>query len=159
MMEVVYIAASYRLPIVMVIVNRALSGPINIHCDHSDAMLARDSGWIQMFSENAQEAYDNMVQAFRIAEHPQVLTACAVNLNGFILSHTAEAVKLLNPEAVREFTGQYKPESSLLDPEHPCSMGSLFLTDNYFEIRAAGLDTTPHHIRSAWIGSVTGPHT
>jgi pyruvate ferredoxin oxidoreductase alpha subunit len=135
MIEIVYIASSYRLPIVMAIVNRALSGPINIHCDHSDAMLARDSGWIQLWSENSQEAYDNTIQAFRIAEHPDVLTPCAVNLDGFILSHTAESVDILDDQDVRDFVGQYQADRYLLDTEHPYSMGALFLTDNYFEIR------------------------
>ena len=135
MIEIVYIAASYRLPIVMALVNRALSGPINIHCDHSDAMLARDSGWIQLWSESSQEAYDNAIQAFRIAEHPDVLTPCAVNLDGFILSHTAETTDILPDEDVKRFVGQYKPDTYLLDLKHPYSIGALFLTDNYFEIR------------------------
>ena len=135
MVEIVYIAASYRLPIVMALVNRALSGPINIHCDHSDAMLARDSGWIQLWSENSQEAYDNAIQAFRIAEHPDVLTPCAVNLDGFILSHTAETTDILPDDDVKTFVGPYQPDTYLLDLEHPYSIGALFLTDNYFEVR------------------------
>jgi len=135
MIEVVYIASAYRLPIVMPVVNRALSGPINIHCDHSDAMLARDCGWIQLWSENAQEAYDNTIQAFRIAEHPDVLTPVMANLDGFILSHTAETVDILEPEEVRRFVGTYEPAVSLLDTEHPYTVGALFLTDNYFECR------------------------
>jgi len=135
MVEICYIAAAYRLPIVMPLINRALSGPINIHCDHSDAMLARDSGWIQLWCENAQEAYDNTLQAFRIAEHPDVLTPAIVNLDGFILSHTAETVDILDDEPVKAFIGGYTPERSLLDTDHPYSIGALFLPDNYFEIR------------------------
>jgi len=135
MVEVCYIAASYRLPIVMPLVNRALSGPINIHCDHSDAMLARDTGWIQLWSENAQEAYDNTLMAFRIAEHPDVLNPTIINLDGFILSHTAEVVDILDDETARSFVGQYKPERMLLDTDHPYSIGALFLTDNYYEAR------------------------
>jgi pyruvate ferredoxin oxidoreductase alpha subunit len=135
MIEVVYIAAAYRLPIVMPVVNRALSGPINIHCDHSDAMLMRDSGWMQLWSENAQEAYDNTIMAFRIAEHPDVLTPCSINLDGFILSHTAETLDILEDQDVRDFVGTYTPERALLQTDNPYSMGALFLTDNYFECR------------------------
>ena len=135
MIEIAYIAAAYRLPIVMPVVNRALSGPINIHCDHSDAMLARDSGWIQIFSENAQEAYDNTLQAIRIAEHPDVLTPVMVNLDGFILSHTAETLDVVDDDAVRAFVGTYRPDRTLLDVEAPYTLGALFLTDNYYECR------------------------
>ena len=135
MIEICYIASSYRLPIVMPLVNRALSGPINIHCDHSDAMLARDSGWIQLWSENAQEAYDNTLQAIRIAEHPDVLTPVIVNLDGFILSHTAETMDVIDDEAAKAFAGTYTAERSLLDTDNPYSIGALFLTDNYYECR------------------------
>ena len=83
MQEVLYIASGLRLPIVMANVNRALSAPINIHCDHSDSMGARDSGWIQLYSENAQEAYDNVLQAVRIAEHHDVRLPVMVNMDGF----------------------------------------------------------------------------
>jgi len=135
MVEVCYIAAAFRLPIVMPLVNRALSGPINIHCDHSDAMLARDTGWIQLWSENSQEAYDNTLMAFRIAEHPDVLTPVIVNLDGFIISHTGEVVDILKDEPARAFVGSYKPARSLLDTDHPYSVGALFLPDNYYEAR------------------------
>jgi pyruvate ferredoxin oxidoreductase alpha subunit len=135
MIEICYIASAYRLPIVMPVVNRALSGPINIHCDHSDAMLARDSGWIQIWSENAQEAYDNTLQAIRIAEHPDVLTPAMINLDGFILSHTAETLDVIDDDAAREFVGTYKADRSLLDTDNPYSMGALFLTDSYYECR------------------------
>jgi len=135
MVEICYIAAATRLPIVMCVINRALSAPINIHCDHSDAMLARDSGWIQLWSENSQEAYDNTIQAVRIAEHPDVLTPVMVNLDGFILSHTAETLDILDDHAVRDFVGTYKPQRSLLDTDNPYTFGALFLTDNYFEAK------------------------
>jgi len=135
MIEICYIASAYRLPIVMPLINRALSGPINIHCDHSDAMLARDSGWIQLWSENAQEAYDNTLQAMRIAEHPDVLTPTIVNLDGFILSHTAETLDILDDEPARAFIGTYEPERYLLDTDNPYSIGALFLPDNYYEAR------------------------
>ena len=109
MWEIVYIAAGMRLPIVMPVVNRALSGPLNIHCDHSDTMGARDSGWIQLFSENAQEAYDNAVQAPRIAENPDVKLPVMVTMDGFIISHAMEVMEILEDEKVREFIGKYVP--------------------------------------------------
>lgn len=133
MWEIVYIAASLRLPIVMGEVNRALSGPINIHCDHSDTMGCRDSGWIQIFSENSQEAYDNVIQAFRIAEHPDVLLPTMATLDGFIISHTTEGVELLEEDVVKKFVGEYKPDRYLLDVDNPYTMGPLDLQNYYFE--------------------------
>ena len=135
MWEMLYIAASYRLPLVMPVVNRALSAPINIHCDHSDSMGARDSGWIQLFSEDSQEAYDNTVQAFRIAEHQDVRTPVMVTLDGFIISHTMEVVELLEDEAVKGFVGQFAPVRPLLDVDNPYTIGPLHLPDHYFETR------------------------
>jgi len=133
MWEVVYIAASCRLPIVMPEVNRALSGPINIHCDHSDTMGCRDSGWIQLYAENAQEVYDNTLQAFRIAEHPEVLLPVMVPFDGFVISHTNEPVALLSDDDAASFVGEYKPLRSLLDVDHPMTIGPLDLPDWYFE--------------------------
>ena len=133
MWEVLYIAASYRLPIAMSVVNRALSGPINIHCDHSDSMGARDSGWIQLYSENCQEIYDNLIQAIKIGEHKNVLLPVMVCFDGFIISHGTERVELLEDEQVRDFVGDFKIEHSLLDLEHPVTYGPLDLFDYYFE--------------------------
>lgn len=133
MWEVLYIASGTRLPIVMPVVNRALSGPINIHCDHSDAMGARDSGWIQLYAENAQEAYDNAIQAIRISEHKDVLLPTMVNLDGFITSHAVESLEILADEDVKEFVGEYEPENYLLNSEHPIAIGPLDLQDFYFE--------------------------
>jgi len=133
MWELVYIAASYRLPIVMPVVNRALSGPINIHCDHSDSMGARDSGWVQIFSENIQEAYDNTIQAVRIAEHANLLLPVIVTLDGFIISHAMEQFEILDDDTVQKFVGEYKPEYSLLDAKHPITYGPLQLFDYYME--------------------------
>ena len=133
MWEVVYIAASTRLPIVMPVVNRALSGPINIHCDHSDTMGTRDSGWIQIYSENAQEAYDNTIQAIRIAEDKDVLLPVMVTLDGFIISHATENVELHESKKVKEFIGEYKPKDYLLDIKHPFTAGAFDLYDYYFE--------------------------
>jgi len=135
MWEVLYVAASCRRPIVMPTVNRALSAPINIHCDHSDTMGARDTGWIQIYSENAQEAYDNVIQAFRIAEHKDVQLPVMVTLDGFILSHTVEALEILDRDTVQEFVGEYKPERTLLDVENPYTIGPLALPNYYYEVK------------------------
>ncbi|WP_027339737.1 pyruvate ferredoxin oxidoreductase [Halonatronum saccharophilum] len=133
MWEVLYIASGTRLPIVMPVVNRALSGPINIHCDHSDAMGARDSGWIQLYAENAQEAYDNAIQALRISEHKDVMLPTMVNLDGFITSHAVESLEILADSDVKEFIGEYKAEHHLLDSKNPIAVGPLDLQDFYFE--------------------------
>ena len=133
MHEVVYIAASSRLPIVMPVVNRALSGPINIHCDHSDAMAERDSGWIQFYVENNQEAYDLTILAVKLAEDESVRLPVMVNLDGFIISHGVEPVELLPDEVVKEFVGEIKQVYPLLDTDHPVTYGPLDLYDYYFE--------------------------
>lgn len=133
MWEIVYIAASNRLPIVMPVVNRALSGPINIHCDHSDTMGGRDTGWVQLFSENTQEIYDNVIQAVRIGEHMDVRLPVIATLDGFILSHTQEVLEMLSNEEVRKFIGEYKAHYPLLDVNNPVTYGPLDLQDYYFE--------------------------
>ncbi len=137
MWEILFIASGLRLPIVMPVVNRALSAPINIHCDHSDAMGARDSGWIQLWSENAQEAYDNTIQAFRIAEHMDVRLPVMVCYDGFIISHSIERIEYLDDEVVKNFVGEYQPLYPLLDVEKPKSYGPLILPDLYMEVRRA----------------------
>ena len=113
MWEELYVAASNRLPIALALVNRALSGPININADHSDSMGARDSGWIQIYSENNQEAYDNFVQAFRIAEHKDVQLPIMICQDGFITSHAVENINLLEDEEVKNFVGEHDPENFL----------------------------------------------
>ena len=135
MAEVVYIAASMRAPIVMALGNRALSGPINIHCDHSDSMLIRDSGVIQLFAENAQEAYDLMVMAPRIAEDRRVRLPVLVCLDGFTITHSAEPVALLSDAEVTRFVGPYRLENAVLDTEHPTTQGPFAMPDYYFELR------------------------
>lgn len=135
MMEVVHIAASLRLPIVMPVVNRAISGPINIHCDHSDSMAALTSGWIQLYAEDVQEAYDNMIQAVRIAEHKDVKLPVMVCYDGFIISHALDTCQVMADEEVKKFIGEYKPESYLLNAENPITIGALDLQDYYFEHR------------------------
>jgi pyruvate ferredoxin oxidoreductase alpha subunit len=135
MWEVVYVAASMRLPIVMPVVNRALTGPINIHCDHSDSMGARDSGWIQLYSENNQEVYDNMIQAIRISEHKDVLLPTMVCQDGFIISHALESMNIMDDNTVKQFVGEFKADTHLLDAEHPPAYGALGLQQYYFEVK------------------------
>ncbi|MFO7807027.1 MAG: transketolase C-terminal domain-containing protein [Candidatus Moraniibacteriota bacterium] len=133
MMEVLPVAASMRLPIVMAVANRAISGPINIHGDHSDAMAMREHGWMQIFSENAQEAYDNTFIALKLAE--KALLPCAVNLDGFILSHSVENIELENDNDIYKFIGDYEPKESLFDFENPKTFGPVALPNSYFEFR------------------------
>lgn len=133
MWEVVYVAASSRLPMVMAIANRALSAPINIHCDHSDSMGARDSGWIQLFSENAQEAYENTIQAIRISEHMDVRLPVMVMQDGFITSHSVERVDVYDDADIRDWLGAYIPHNPLLDLDKPVTYGPLDFYDYYFE--------------------------
>lgn len=137
MWEMLFIASGSRLPIVMALVNRALSAPLNIHGDHSDGMGARDCGWIQLWSENAQEAYDNTIQAFRIAEHPDIRLPVMVCLDGFIISHSIEKIEYLEDDAVKNFVDEFKQLNPLLDVEHPVSYGPLILPDYYMEFRRA----------------------
>jgi pyruvate ferredoxin oxidoreductase alpha subunit len=137
MAEVVYIAASMRAPIVMALGNRALSGPINIHCDHSDSMLIRDSGVVQLFAENAQEAYDLTVMAPRIAEHPSVLLPVLVCQDGFTITHSAEPVALLADGDVRAFVGEYRIPHPVLDVAQPATQGPFAMPDYYYEFRRA----------------------
>ena len=133
MWEIVYIAASTRLPIVMPVVNRALSAPINIHCDHSDTMGTRDSGWIQVYSENVQEAYENTIVAVRIGEHKDVRLPVMVCQDGFITSHAVEGIRIFPDDKVKKFIGEYTITHSLLDVDHPVTYGPLDLQDYYFE--------------------------
>ena len=136
MWEMIYIASSLRLPIVMSLVNRAVSGPLNIHNDHSDAMGVRDSGWLMLFSENNQEAYDNLLMAHRIAEHKDVLLPLMVCQDGFITSHSIENIMLEEDEEVKKFVGTYKPEHYLLNKKEPIAVGPLDLQGFLFEHKA-----------------------
>ena len=133
MWEMIYIASSLRLPIVMSLVNRAVSGPLNIHNDHSDAMGVRDAGWIMLFSENNQEAYDNLLMAHRIAEHKDVLLPLMVCQDGFITSHSIENIELLEDDKVKQFVGKYSPEHYLLNNKEPIAVGPLDLQAYLFE--------------------------
>jgi len=144
MWEVLYIAASLRLPITMTVVNRALSGPINIHCDHSDSMGARDAGWIQLYAENPQEAYDLLLVALKAAENHDVLLPAMVMYDGFIISHTMEVVEALPTEAVREFVGPYQPAYAMLLDKKPFTVGPLDFHDYYFEHKRQEIEGMAH---------------
>lgn len=137
MWEELYIAASNRLPIALALVNRALSGPININCDHSDSMGARDAGWIQIYAENNQEAYDNMVQAFRIAEHKDVRLPIMICQDGFITSHAVQNIILMEDEEVKNFVGEYHPEHYMLNPQETMAVGPYSVTNFYMEAKRA----------------------
>ena len=134
MHEIMYVASSLRLPIVMSVVNRALSAPINIWNDLSDIMAERDSGWVQLFAINGQEAFDLTLQAFKIAEDPRVLLPVAVNLDGFILSHVIEPMELLDQREVDQFLTPFQPVLRL-DPEKPVSLGAFGSPDVFMEVK------------------------
>ncbi len=140
MWEELLLAASNRLPVVLALVNRTLSGPININCDHSDGMGARDTGWIQIYAENNQEAYDNYIQAFPIAEDPRVHLPVMICQDGFITSHAVENISLLEDAAVKAFVGQYEPEEFLLNPGKPVSVGPYAISDYSMEAKKAQED-------------------
>lgn len=140
MWEVLWVAAGLRLPIVMHVVSRSLSAPLNILCDHTDSMGARDTGWIQLYAENHQEAYDDAIQATRIAEHPDIMLPVMHMVDGFIISHTMERVEILPDEAVKKFIGTYKPKYSLLDVEHPVTYGANDSAEYFFEHRKQQYD-------------------
>ena len=133
MWEMLYIASGARLPIVLNLINRCVSAPLNIHNDHSDSMGARDSGWIQLYAETNQEAYDNMLMANRIAEHKDVMLPVMNCQDGFITSHAIEVIDLVPDEDVKKFVGEYKPESYLLREDQPMSSGPLSLPTHTFE--------------------------
>jgi len=136
MWEELHIAAGMRLPIVMFNANRALSAPINIHCDHSDIMGARDTGWITLFAETAQEAYDNTIIAFRIAEHPDVLLPVMTTADGFITTHSIDRAEMMDDDTVAAFVGDYEPSLALLDETDPVSHGNFAgLGGPYFEFK------------------------
>lgn len=135
MWEVLYVAASNRLPLCMAVVNRALSGPLNINSEHSDSMGARDSGWIQIYAENNQEAYDNFIQAYPIAEDARVHLPIMVCQDGFITSHAVENIELLEDELVKDFVGEYEPEEYLLNPGKPIAVGPYSISNYAMEAK------------------------
>ena len=135
MWEELLLAASNRLPLAMALVNRTLSGPININCDHSDGMGARDTGWIQIYAENNQEAYDNFIQAYPIAEDPRVHLPIMICQDGFITSHAVENIELLEDDLVKNFVGEYEPEEYLLNPGKPIAVGPYSVSNYAMEAK------------------------
>ncbi|MEO0091396.1 MAG: transketolase C-terminal domain-containing protein [candidate division WOR-3 bacterium] len=135
MHEMLFIASGLRLPIVMCVASRSLSSPLNIHCDHSDSVASRDSGWIQIFCESSQEGYDSVIQAVKIAEKAYLPVIVAID--GFILSHCMERLEILDDADVRNFLGKFKPNYSLLDVKNPITVSPACLTDSYFEHKRA----------------------
>lgn len=161
MWEILYVASSNRCPIVMNVMNRALSAPINIHCDHSDAMGARDSSWIQIHAENVQEAYDNIIQAVRIGEHENVRLPVMTNMDGFTLSHATEGLETIDDNHVQDFIGSFTSVYPLLDVENPVTYGPLDLYDYYFEHKrqqVEAMELAPDIIKKVGkeYGKVTG---
>jgi pyruvate ferredoxin oxidoreductase alpha subunit len=162
MNEILYIVSALRLPIVMTVANRALSGPLSIWNDHSDIMGARDIGWIQIFVENGQESFDHSVMAFKIAENHNVLLPTIINLDGFILSHVVEAMEFPDQELVDKFLPAYHPRYHL-DPDKPVTMGAFAMPEVYTEVKMGhqmALTGAYDHILKVWKewGDLTGRH-
>ena len=162
MNEILFIASALRLPIVMTVANRALSGPLSIWNDHGDIMAARDIGWIQIFVENGQESFDHSVMAFKIAENHKVLLPTIINLDGFILSHVVEAMEFPDQELVDKFLPAYHPRFQL-DPAKPVTMGAFAMPEIYTEMKMAhqmALTDSYEHILKVWKewGDLTGRH-
>ncbi|MFA4901160.1 MAG: pyruvate ferredoxin oxidoreductase [Desulfobaccales bacterium] len=152
MNEILFIASAMRLPIVMTVANRALSGPLSIWNDHGDIMAARDIGWIQVFVENGQEAFDHSVMAFKIAEDHRVILPTIINMDGFILTHVVEALEMLDQETVDKFLPDYHPRF-FLDPKHPVTMGAFAMPELYTEVKMAhqqALVNSYEHILKVW---------
>ena len=140
MWEILYIVSSLRQPVILTLVNRALSGNINIHCDHSDGMGVRDSGWVQLYGEDVQEAYDNLIQAVCIGENLDVRLPVMSCMDGFLLSHSYELLDVEDDEAITEWVGPYKPDKPLLDIDDPKTVGPLDLYDFYFEHKRSQME-------------------
>jgi pyruvate ferredoxin oxidoreductase alpha subunit len=160
MNEIVFIAASMRFPIVMLLANRSLSGPLSIWNDHSDVMSIRDCGWIQIFTENGQEVFDHVFFAFRVAEAPQVSLPVIVNMDGFILTHMIEAIEYWEPEMVKQYLPEFQPVNRL-HPDKPVTMGAFGMPTIFTEAKKAqneALLASKKEILKAWkeMGDITG---
>ena len=147
MHEIFPIAGCFRTPIVFGLVNRSIGAPINIHCDHSDSMAERDAGWIHLYCEDAQEAYDTAILAVRLAEHKDVLTPVFVCQDGFITSHGFEPVNLLDDETVKAFVGERDADYPLLDTDNPVTYGSFAMSEYYFEIKRQQVEAMKNVLR------------
>lgn len=162
MSEIVFIASAMRLPCVMVLANRSLSGPLSIWCDHSDVMSIRDCGWIQFFAENVQEAYDMVFHAYRIAEMPEVLTPVIVNMDGFYLTHVVESLFVAEQELIDRYLPPYTPKFTL-HPDNPLTMGAYGVPELFTEAKKnqdESLKATYPYILKAWRewAELTGRH-
>ena len=160
MSEITYIASALRLPIVMIIANRALSGPISIWNDHSDVMSIRDCGWIQFFAETGQDVYDQVFCAYRLAEDKEVLLPVIINMDGFTLSHVIEPIELIDQEKIDQFLPAYKPVLSL-HPDRPVTMGGIALPGIFTETKKAqevAIQSSMPKILETWkaFGDMTG---
>jgi pyruvate ferredoxin oxidoreductase alpha subunit len=160
MSEIFFITAAMRFPVVMALANRSLSGPLSIWNDHTDVMMVRDAGWIHIFVENGQEAYDSVFNAFRIAEDPNVMLPVAINLDGFILTHMIEPVEYEDGDIVKKYLPEFKMKNAL-HPDHPVSMGCFAMPEIYTEAqmaREAGIIDSYPVILKAWAewGRLTG---
>jgi pyruvate ferredoxin oxidoreductase alpha subunit len=152
MNEILFIASALRLPIVMTVANRALSGPLSIWNDHSDIMAAKDIGWIQIFVESGQEAFDHSIMAFKIAENAKVLIPTIINMDGFILTHVVEAMNFVDQALVDKFLPDYLPRHRL-DPKHPVTMGAFAMPEIYTEVKMkhqVTLMDSYDHITRVW---------
>jgi len=162
MSEIFFITAAMRFPVVMALANRSLSGPLSIWNDHTDVMMVRDSGWIQIFVENGQEAYDSVFNAFRIGEDPKVMLPVAINLDGFILTHMIEPVEYEDDDIIKKYLPEFKMKNAL-HPDHPVSMGCFAMPEIYTEaqkVREAGIIDSYPVILKAWDewSKLTGRH-
>jgi pyruvate ferredoxin oxidoreductase alpha subunit len=160
MAEIVFIASSMRLPIVMFLANRALSAPLSIWNDHSDTMMVRDCGWIQVFCENGQEVFDATFHAFRVGEDPKVSLPVMINVDGFILTHVIEPIEYWTKEMVQQYLPPFKPITRL-DPDKVVSMGAFGMPEIYAEQRYAhdlAIEQSRPIIDKAWeeLAEVTG---
>jgi pyruvate ferredoxin oxidoreductase alpha subunit len=152
MNEIVFIAASLRLPIVMILANRSLSGPLSIWNDHTDAMSVRDCGWIQVFVENGQDLFDHVMFAYRVGEDPKVSLPVMINIDGFIITHVIEAIEYWDDDQVKKFLPEFKPVN-VLNPDHPITMGAFGVPGIFSEAKKAqdeALIASRPHILGAW---------
>lgn len=163
MWEIIGVASGLRCPIVMPVANRALSAPINIHCDHSDSMGARDFGWIQIYCESAQEAYENVFLALKLAEHRDVQLPVMVCEDGFITSHCVQNVRIYDDASIKKFISERKPEFNLLDIKNPITIGAIEVQDYYFETKrqqeeAMGNALKVYPVIGRKLSKITGNH-
>ncbi len=160
MNEIVFIASSLRFPIVMILANRSMSGPLSIWNDHTDVMSVRDCGWIQVFVQNGQEVFDHVFFAFRVAENPLVSLPVMINMDGFILTHVIEPIEFWEQETVDRYLPDFKP-ANVLDPDHPVTMGAFGMPGIFAETKKAqdeALINSKPEILKAWkeMGDLVG---